>query len=127
LVRTAIGTSPISGESADCRSRSYDGASFLIDEIHDADHPQLIRETIDEMSGLIEHAGLDTRLAWVRDARRTPPGSCSGALGVVLLLGRLDGVNLDWVIPAAIVVLGVLLIVLARSIARRRQDEPTEA
>lgn len=29
--------------------------------------PKLIRETIDEMSGLIEHAGLDTRVAWVRD------------------------------------------------------------
>jgi hypothetical protein len=26
--------------------------------------PKLIRDTIDEMSGLIEHAGLDTRVAW---------------------------------------------------------------
>jgi uncharacterized protein YacL len=53
-------------------------------------------------------------------------GMLFGALGVVLLLGRLDGLNVDWVIPAAIVVLGVLLIVLARSIGRRREDEPTE-
>lgn len=29
--------------------------------------PKLIRDTIDEMSGLIEHAGLDTRVAWVRE------------------------------------------------------------
>lgn len=29
--------------------------------------PKPIRETIDEMSGLIQHAGLDTRVAWVRD------------------------------------------------------------
>lgn len=29
--------------------------------------PTLIRETVDEMSGLIEHAGLDTRVAWVHD------------------------------------------------------------
>ncbi len=29
--------------------------------------PKLIRDTIEEMSGLVEHAGLDTRVAWVRD------------------------------------------------------------
>ncbi len=29
--------------------------------------PKLVRDTIDEMTGLIEHAGLDTRVAWVRD------------------------------------------------------------
>jgi hypothetical protein len=29
--------------------------------------PKLVRETIDKMSGLLEHAGLDTRVAWVRD------------------------------------------------------------
>lgn len=29
--------------------------------------PKLIRDTIDEMSGLLEHAALDTRVAWVRD------------------------------------------------------------
>jgi site-specific DNA recombinase len=29
--------------------------------------PKLVRDTIDEMSGLLEHAGIDTRVAWVRD------------------------------------------------------------
>jgi hypothetical protein len=29
--------------------------------------PKLIRDTIDEMSGLIEHAALDSRVAWVHD------------------------------------------------------------
>ncbi len=29
--------------------------------------PKLIRESIDQMSGLLEHAGLDTRVARVRD------------------------------------------------------------
>lgn len=29
--------------------------------------PKLIRDTIAEMSGLLEHAALDTRVAWVRD------------------------------------------------------------
>ena len=46
------------------------------------------------------------------------------ALGIVLLLGQLDGIRLDWVIPAATVILGVLLIVLARSIGRERSPEP---
>lgn len=54
-------------------------------------------------------------------------GMLFAAIGVVLLLGRLDGIRLDWVIPTAIVVLGVLLIVLARSIGRKPDDEPTES
>ncbi len=29
--------------------------------------PKLVRDTIDDMTGLLEHAALDTRVAWVRD------------------------------------------------------------
>jgi hypothetical protein len=54
-------------------------------------------------------------------------GTIFAALGVVLLLGRLESLSLDWIIPAATVILGVLLIVLARSIGRERSDEPTES
>ena len=46
------------------------------------------------------------------------------ALGIVLLLGQLDGIRLDWIIPAATVILGVLLIVLARSNGRESSPEP---
>jgi hypothetical protein len=46
------------------------------------------------------------------------------ALGIVLLLGQLGGIRLDWVIPTATVFLGVLLIVLARSVGRERSPEP---
>ena len=28
---------------------------------------KLVRQTIDEMTGILEHAPLDTRVAWVRD------------------------------------------------------------
>ena len=37
-------------------------------------------------------------------------GMFFAALGIVLLLGQLEGIRLDWVIPAATVILGVLLI-----------------
>jgi hypothetical protein len=53
-------------------------------------------------------------------------GMLFAAIGVVLLLGQLDRIRLDWIIPTGIVVLGVLLIVLARSIGRRPDDEPSE-
>ena len=55
-------------------------------------------------------------------------GVLFSVIGIVVLLGRLDGIRLDWIIPAATVVLGVLLIVLARPIGRqpRPDDEPTE-
>jgi hypothetical protein len=29
--------------------------------------PKLVQQTIDEMNGILEHAALDTRVAWVRD------------------------------------------------------------
>lgn len=29
--------------------------------------PKLVRQTIDEMTGILEHAPLDTRVVWVRD------------------------------------------------------------
>ena len=50
------------------------------------------------------------------------------AIGILLLLGRLDGISLDWLIPVVAVVLGVLLIVLASPIGRKPKpdDEPTE-
>jgi|RhiMethySRZTD1v2_1073278.scaffolds.fasta_scaffold1380674_1 hypothetical protein len=50
------------------------------------------------------------------------------AIGILLLLGRLDGISLDWLIPVVTVVLGVLLIVLASPIGRKPKpdDEPTE-
>jgi uncharacterized membrane protein HdeD (DUF308 family) len=55
-------------------------------------------------------------------------GVLFAVIGVVLLFGRLEGIRLDWVVPAATVVLGALLIVLARSIGRESKpdDEPTE-
>jgi hypothetical protein len=54
-------------------------------------------------------------------------GMLFAAIGVVLLLGRLDGIRLDWILPVATVVLGVLLIVLARSIGRESDGEPAES
>ena len=50
------------------------------------------------------------------------------AIGILLLLGRLDGISLDWLIPVVTVVLGVLLIVLASPIGRKPKpgDEPTD-
>lgn len=48
------------------------------------------------------------------------------AIGFVLLLGRLDGIRLDWVLPAATVIVGVLLISVARSARRETDDPPTE-
>ena len=51
------------------------------------------------------------------------------AIGILLLLGRLDGIRLDWLVPAVTVVLGVLLIVLASPLGRRpkAEDDPTES
>ena len=55
-------------------------------------------------------------------------GMLFAAIGILLLLGRLDGIRLDWLVPAVTVVLGVLLIVLASPIGRRPKpdDEPTD-
>lgn len=55
-------------------------------------------------------------------------GMLFAAIGILLLLGRLDGVRLDWLIPVVTVVLGVLLIVFASPIGRKPKpvDEPTE-
>jgi hypothetical protein len=56
-------------------------------------------------------------------------GMLFAAIGILLLLGRLDGIRLDWLIPAVTVVLGVLLIVLASPIGRRPKadDDATES
>ena len=55
-------------------------------------------------------------------------GVLFAVIGILLLLGQLDGIRLDWLIPTAVVVLGVLLIALASAIGRRPKldDEPTE-
>ena len=45
------------------------------------------------------------------------------AIGILLLLGRLDGISLDWLIPVVTVVLGVLLIVLASPIGRKPKPD----
>jgi hypothetical protein len=54
----------VSAELAEARARLQD---VKRDERPVRITSKLVRETIDEMSGLIEHAGLDTRVAWVRD------------------------------------------------------------
>ena len=54
-------------------------------------------------------------------------GLLFAAIGVLLLFGRIDDLRLDWVLPAATVILGVLLIVVARSRRSQPDDEPTEA
>jgi hypothetical protein len=53
-------------------------------------------------------------------------GLAFAAIGVVLLFGSIDELRLDWVIPAAIVILGVLLIVAARPRRGEAGDQPTE-
>jgi hypothetical protein len=55
-------------------------------------------------------------------------GMLFAAIGILLLLGRLDGIRLDWLIPVVTVVLGVLLIVLASPIGSRPKpdDDPAE-
>jgi hypothetical protein len=54
-------------------------------------------------------------------------GLLFAAIGVLLLFGRIGDLRLDWVVPAATVILGVLLIVVARSMRSQPDDEPTEA
>jgi hypothetical protein len=54
-------------------------------------------------------------------------GILFAAIGLVLLLGTLDQIRLDWIVPTAVVVLGVLLIVLARPTRTAPDDEPTDA
>jgi hypothetical protein len=54
-------------------------------------------------------------------------GLLFAAFGVLLLFGRIDDLRLDWVLPAATVILGVLLIVVARSMRSQPDDEPTES
>ena len=54
-------------------------------------------------------------------------GLLFAAIGVLLLFGRIDDLRPDWVLPAATVILGVLLIVVARSMRSQPDDEPTES
>ena len=53
-------------------------------------------------------------------------GLLFAALGIVLLFGRADALRVEWVLPVATVILGVLLIVVARSIRAEPNDQPTE-
>jgi hypothetical protein len=53
-------------------------------------------------------------------------GLLFAAIGVLMLFGRIDDLRLDWVLPAATVILGVLLIVVARSMRSHPDDEPSE-
>ncbi len=54
-------------------------------------------------------------------------GLLFATIGVVMLFGRIDSLRLDWVLPIAIVILGVVLIVVARSIRTEPDDQPTES
>jgi hypothetical protein len=53
-------------------------------------------------------------------------GLLFAAIGVVLLFGRIEAIRLDWVVPAATIILGVLLIVVARGSRSEPDDQPTE-
>ena len=44
----------------------------------------------------------------------------------MLLFGRVDALRIEWILPVATVILGVLLIVVARSIRTAPDDNPTE-
>ena len=51
-------------------------------------------------------------------------GLLFAAIGVVLLFGRIDELRLDWIVPVATVILGVVVIVVARSM--RTESEPDD-
>ncbi len=53
-------------------------------------------------------------------------GLLFAAIGVLLIFGRVDEVRLDWVVPTVTIILGVLFIVVARSIRSEPDDQPTE-
>jgi hypothetical protein len=53
-------------------------------------------------------------------------GLLFAAIGLVLLFGRIEALRIEWVLPVATVILGVLLIVVARSIRTEPDDQPIE-
>jgi len=53
-------------------------------------------------------------------------GLLFAATGLVLLSGGIDWVSLEWVGPLAAIVLGAVLILVARSSGRAGVEEPTE-
>jgi hypothetical protein len=53
-------------------------------------------------------------------------GLLFAAIGLVLLFGRTESLRIEWVLPVATVILGVLLIVVARSMRTEPDDQPTE-
>jgi hypothetical protein len=53
-------------------------------------------------------------------------GLLFATIGAVLLFGSVDALRLDWIVPAVTIILGVLLIVVARSRPRTPDDQPTE-
>jgi hypothetical protein len=47
--------------------------------------------------------------------------------GLVMLFGRIESLRIEWVLPAAAVILGVLLIGMARSVRAVPDDQTTDA
>ena len=75
-LRRALRSAPAQGCRADhARDRGGCGRAARGDDLAELDQaerplritPKLVRQTIDEMTGILEHAPLDTRVAWVRD------------------------------------------------------------
>jgi hypothetical protein len=53
-------------------------------------------------------------------------GLLFAAIGIVLLFGRPDAIRVEWVLPVATVILGVILIVVARSMRAEPDEQPAE-
>jgi len=53
-------------------------------------------------------------------------GLAFAAVGVVLLVGQIDQIRLDWVVPAGAIIVGVLVIVAARPVRAATDEPPTE-
>jgi hypothetical protein len=54
-------------------------------------------------------------------------GLAFAAIGVVLLIGSIDEIRFDWVVPAAAIIVGVIVIVAARPVRSQPDDQPTES
>ena len=53
-------------------------------------------------------------------------GLLFATIGVVLLFGTIETLRLDWIAPAVTIILGVLLIAVARSRRTPPDDQPIE-
>ena len=92
-----------------------EGTNLEARQVVDGDGPQFV---LDLEAGLGIGPGLDPADGDPTAMTRHPAdlisltfGLLFAAIGVLLLFGRIDDLRLDWVLPAATVVLGVLLIV----------------